>query len=476
MSGSNTQARPNVVLICMDDIGYGDTSRTGNPWIETRHIDSIAREGVFCTQAYTTAPLCSPSRAALLTGRYQQKFGFELQVTSGAYPDKVIDHDADGNMVLRDRDTSDFHRRGIPPEEKTMGEIFQANGYRTAIFGKWHLGHLPEFRPENRGFDESLVFLGNTTLQSTDLSNTTILSRKLDIHDEYPLTAWTREGVNGLRRNGAPVEVEEYLLWRMRDEAVAFIEANRDRPFLLYYPMNAPVPPLQVPRSYVERLSHIGNEDVRAYQALLQATDDAVGAVLGALRDNGLAENTIVLFVSDHGGAVTRPACNLPFSGGKFDTREGGIRTPFFIRWPRRLRAGTIYDRPVATFDILPTLAAAIGLELPPGKEFDGVDLMPFLDGAPGEPHEMLFFKLGALGGVRADRWKLYVDEVRNLFLLYNVITDPGETTDLSSAFRPVHDRLKAAYLGWKKTLPPPAWNNTGTSETSAGTARPQRS
>jgi arylsulfatase A-like enzyme len=452
--------RPNVVLIYADDMGYGDLSSFGNPHIQTRNLDSLARDGVKFTSAYTTAPLCSPSRAGLLTGRYQQKFGFELQVSAGAYPEKrTVWQKADDSFVSVDRDTSDFDRRGIPVSEQNIAEIFRPQGYRTAVIGKWHLGFRPQFQPQNRGFDYSLVFLGNTSLQFREIDRPDIISRKVDWHDQLPHAAWTREGLSALRENGQIVDVDGYLLWRLRDEAISFIEQNKDQTFFLYLPFNAPVPPLQVPRSYYDQLGQIKDDNVRAYQAVLLAYDAALGKIFDRIRSLGLEDNTIVIFASDNGNAVTRPGSNGPFSGGKFDTREGGIRTPYLVKWPNRLKPGQVYDQPVSTLDILPTISAAANVALPVTKQVDGVNLLPYLDKpAKGAPHDVLYWKLDNFAAVRRGQWKLYIDTAEGIATLHDLDRDPGEKTDLAGAEPRVFADLKKLYADWEKTLPPRAW------------------
>lgn len=460
-AGPDAARKPNIILIYADDMGYGDLSAFGNPHIQTRHLDALAREGVKFTSGYTSAPLCSPSRAGLLTGRYQQRFGFELQVSSGAFPDKRFEQKPDGSYIAVDRDTSDFDRRGVPVSEHTIAEILRPQGYATGVIGKWHLGHRPQFQPQNRGFDYSLVFYGNTSLQFKDVNRPDIVNRKIDYHDALPDTAWTRAGLNAIRENGEPVEVEDYLLWRFRDQAIRFIEGNKDKPFFLYLPINAPVPPLQVPKTYYDRLGHIKDENVRGYQAVLLAYDEALGRILQRLKDLGLEDNSIVIFASDNGNAVTRPGSNAPFSGGKFTTREGGIRTPYIIKWPRHLAAGGVFDKPVSTLDILPTLSAAAGIALPDTKQVDGVNLLPYLDDpAKGAPHDVLYWKLGNFAAVRKGPWKLFVDGDHAVATLHDVDTDPAETTDLSAQEPRIFADLKQLLQAWQQSLPPRSWEN----------------
>lgn len=461
MTRNAPKRRPNVVIILADDMGYGDLSCYGNEMIETRNIDGIGRDGVRFTSGYTTAPLCSPARAGLVTGRYQQRFGFEQQVSSGAFPERRQVQLDDGSLAPMQGE-AEFLRRGIPATEKLIGELFLAEGYRTGVVGKWHLGHAPQFLPRQRGFEESVVFYGNTSLQSTRLDDPELVSIKVDFHDEVKDVAWSREGLNAVRRDGEIIEVDEYLMFFFRDEAVKFVERHRDEPFLLYFAMNSPVPPLQVPGRYFDRLrGTIPNIAKRGYNAMLLAQDDAVGAVLEALRAAGLEDDTFVIFVSDNGNAVSRPGSNGPFSGGKFTTWEGGIRMPFMMKWPGRIRAGQVYDDPVSTLDILPTVAAACSVATSSALPLDGVDLLPFLNAeAPGSPHEALFWKLSEYSAVRLGRWKLYLERRQGVARLHDLETDPGEKQDVSAAHPEVFQDLLARYAAWDSTLPPRAWTN----------------
>lgn len=458
---SRPTLRPNVVIILADDMGYGDLSAYGSRLIETRHIDSIGREGVRFTDGYSTAPLCSPSRAGLITGRYQQRFGFEHQVSSGAFPERREARLEDGSLAPLQGD-AEFLRRGVPLSEKNFGELFKAAGYRTAVIGKWHLGHGPEFLPENRGFDHSVVFLGNTSLQATNPDDPEMFSLKVDFHDEAADTAWTREGLNNIRRNGSIVDVKDYLLFHFRDEAVDFIDRHQHEPFLLYFAMNAPVPPLQVPRRYFEALRPtIPNIAVRGYNALVLAQDDVVGAVLDKLQATGLADNTIVVFVSDNGTALSRPGSNAPFSGGKYSTMEGGIRMPFMMKWPGRIPAGLVFSKPVSTLDILPTVAAACDVPTTSAQALDGVDLLPYLNQQKGgAPHEALFWKLAAYSAVRVGKWKLYLEPKNGIARLHDLELDPAERIDMAQAEPQIFQALRARYDAWEQSLPPRAWTN----------------
>jgi arylsulfatase A-like enzyme len=453
--------RPNVVVILADDMGYGDLSAYGNRLVETRHIDSIASAGVRFTDGYSSAPLCSPSRAGLITGRYQQRFGFEHQVSSGAYPERREVRLEDGSLAPLQGE-AEFLRRGIPLNEKNFGELFQAAGYHTGVVGKWHLGHGPDFLPHRRGFDHSVVFYGNTSLQATNPDDPEMFSLKVDFHDEAADTAWTRAGLNEIRENGEIIRVDDYLLFYFRDRVVDFIDQNKDQPFLMYFAMNAPVPPMQVPKRYFDALKdQIPNISQRGYNALLLAQDEAVGSVLEALRRNGLEDNTIVVFVSDNGTALSRPGSNAPFSGGKYSTMEGGIRMPFMIQWPGHIPAGLVYRQPVSTLDILPTVAAAGGVPTQASQPLDGVDLMPYLTQQQTDaPHEALFWKLAAYSAVRVGRWKLYLEPGNGIARLYDLEADPAEREDLAERHPQVLADLRARYDSWNGSLPPKAWTN----------------
>lgn len=456
-----TARRPNIVIILADDMGYGDLSSYGSELVETRNIDSIGRDGVRFTAGYSSAPLCSPSRAGLITGRYQQRFGFEQQVSSGAFPERREVRDDEGNLTPLQGE-AEFLRRGVPVTEKNIGELFKAQGYRTGVFGKWHLGHAPQFLPQHRGFDESVVFYGNTSLQSTRLDDPELISLMVDFHDEAKDTAWTREGLNAIRRNGEVIEVDQFLMFFFRDEVVKFIEKNKDVPFLCYFPMNSPVPPLQVPRSYFERLRpSIPNIAQRGYNAMLLAQDEVVGAVLDALRTHGLADNTLVIFVSDNGNALSRPGSNAPFSGGKYTTYEGGIRMPFMMKWPGHLQTGQLYEEPVSTLDILPTVAAAAGVSTAQAQALDGVNLLPYLrQEMDGAPHEALFWKLAGYSACRVGKWKLYLEPRKGIARLFDLEADPAEKNDLSAAHPAIFQDLMARYAAWDKSLPQRAWTN----------------
>ena len=425
--------RPNIVLIVGDDMGYGDVGAYGCRDIPTPNIDSIARDGVRCSSGYVTGPVCSPTRAALLTARYQQRFG----------------HEFNPGVPMQAGD-----KIGLSPDETTMADRLKAAGYVTGMVGKWHLGHAPRFNPTRRGFDEFYGFLGGA-------------------HSYQPgeLQGQQAEALrSGIFRGTRPVEPTEYLTDAFGREAVAFVDRHKSAPFFLYLPFNAVHTPLQAPQSYRDRFRHIKHERRRTYAAMMSAMDDAVGRVLAKLRKEGLEENTLVFFISDNGGPLANASSNGPLRGHKSTTWEGGIRVPFMVQWKGHLPAGTVYDRPVAQIDILPTALAAAGVAVDPAWKLDGVDLMPFLGGSSAAaPHEALFWRYGRQHAVRMGDWKLVSGAVAGQagnaklppvtgWKLFNLSSDVGERNDMADQEPEKVRELQAAWEKWNETLVPPAW------------------
>ncbi len=441
--------RPNIVFIFADDLGYGDVGAYGGTVIQTPHIDALAGSGVRVTQGYVSHPVCSPSRAGLLTGRYQQRHGWEF------------------NPALRDRTT------GMSTEERTFADQLKAAGYATGMVGKWHLGHEGPHHPLRRGFDEYFGVLdGGTSF---------IDSRREGV--ESPTLRGgpppTERG-NPVFRGFDEVEVEEYLTDVFTDEAVRFIERHRDEPFLLYLSHTTPHTPLQATAQYLDPYRHIEDPFTRVYAAMVASLDTSVRRVVETLEREGLREDTLIVFASDNGCAgYIRGACsNAPFAGYKRYHHEGGIRVPFILSWPKRLPAGATYDHPVISLDLFATFAAASGS---PAATEDSVDLLPFLDGTRTDPpHEHLFWRSGPSRAVRDARYKLIELPRTNLrpgdlradgrlappeggwpvaaphghlTLLYDLQSDPGETTNLAAARPDDVERLRSAWEAWNGTL-----------------------
>ena len=405
----------NIVLIVSDDAGYADFSMHGSEHFPTPNIDRIGTEGVRFAEGYVSASVCSPSRAGMLTGRYQQQFGHHHNI-----PAKYSD------------------ANGLPVEERTFADLLHERGYRTIALGKWHLGYAPHFHPLSRGFDDYYGFLQG--------------SRKY----------WPIKGtkLNRLLRDRDPVEETfEYMTDALGEEAANYIDAHASRPFFMYLCFNAVHTPLHAKKDVLASVDASLPERRRKLAAMTISLDEAVGTVLAALERNGLTEDTLVVFVNDNGGQTLSGMKNDPLRGRKGQPYEGGIRVPFVARWPARWPAGQVYEHPVSTLDLLPTALAIAGerpgLETP---ELDGVDLTPHVtDPKRGAPHEILFWSRKDNFAVRAGDLKLlrYEDGSIELFDIRN---DPNETHDLASERPEDVARLKALFEDWNAGNAPPRW------------------
>ncbi|MFB3826883.1 MAG: sulfatase [Bryobacteraceae bacterium] len=419
--------KPNIVFIVADDLGYGELGCQGNPEIPTPHIDSLARQGVRFTQGYVTAPMCAPSRAGFMTGRFPSRFGHEATPI--------------GRQNLQPH-------LGLPLAETTMANCLKAAGYATGIFGKWHLGGTPELHPQKRGFDEFFGFLheGHFYLPPPYRGGTTRLRPNEPPYDD----------VNSILRGAEPVVETEYLTRAFTREALAFLDRHAREPFFLYLPYNAIHSPMQALTEDMRRF-RISDEHRGVFAGMLASLDDGVGAVLARLRKLGLEENTLVFFISDNGGPTAElTSSNKPLRGGKGQLYEGGIRVPFLMRWKGAIPAGRVFEQLVCSVDLLPTAVAAAGGSLPSGRVIDGVNLLPFLAGAGGgRPHELLFWRHQRSCALRRGDWKIVMQGVRRepatAWQLYDLAADPGETRDLAgqrpalvAALSAEYDRLNA--------------------------------
>ena len=425
--------RPNIVVIVADDLGYAELGCQGSADIRTPHIDSIARHGVRFTSGYVTAPVCSPSRAGLLTGRYQQRFGHELNAIG---PQNRLPH------------------VGLPTAERTIADNLRAAGYATGIVGKWHLGGTEPYHPQRRGFDEFFGFLheGHFYVDGHRSQAVSLLRPNEPPYDEQ----------NPLLRGMQPVVDFGYLTGAFTREAVAFIERHRDRSFFLDLPYNAVHSPMQATEDDLVRFPEIKDRKRRIFAAMLAALDEGVGAVLGKLRETGLMQDTLVIFVSDNGGPTAElTSSNAPLRGGKGQLYEGGIRVPFLMQWESHLPGGVVYDRPVSSLDVLPTALAAAGVKRADGAKLDGVDLLPYLGGRKdGSPQERLYWRYGGKAAIREGRWKLVRDGGEKHWELYDLDKDIGEADDMAARQSEVVARLRAAWERWDSGLIQPLWGS----------------
>ncbi len=477
---------PRIVLIVADDLALTDISRYNRAGpVATPAIDGIGTDGATFTAAHATATICAPSRAALLTGRYQQRSGFELQ-PHDRYARNRLEYLAFRYAIDTDHmtpvapapipDGEAIARQGLPPSEVTLADLVRARGYRTAAYGKWHLGLEEAYGPLERGFDEHYGFYEAFSLYSP-ADDPRIVDTPIDDFSDRHMWSTGRNGRAAIVHNDEVVEEDEYLTFRFAGLAADYIEANAEDPFFLYLPFSAPHTPLQAPQRYHDRFDAIDDPVRRTYAAMIAAFDDAVATVLDAIDDAGIADNTMVIFTSDNGGASYLGVTdNEPFAGGKFTTFQGGMAVPLMIRYPGVVEPGTVYAEPVSLLDVFATVDAATvdAATIPdaptprPGRlALDGVDLLPFLTGeADGRPADALYWRSGYNKAVRRGDWKLIVATERSpavaegsaRYELYNLRRDPAERINVAAANPQIVADLLCRLNGWEGTLAEPLW------------------
>ncbi len=465
--------KPNIIVICADDLGWKETSAFGNTRIKTPHIDSLGVRGTRFSQAYACAPICSPGRAGLLTGRYQNRFGFEFltpenlddssRSISGKH--RVVNNNV-GNFTLNgmvepDVDPESFKpvHSGIPETEITLAEALKDNGYATAIIGKWHLGEDDAFNPTQNGFDYFYGCLGWGTMYAEE-DDTTVIS-KPRFFERY-LFPETRAGIFNIVRNKDSVKETKYLTDAFADEAIKYISTNKDKPFFLYLPFNAVHDPLQAKKEDFDATPTDLDSSIRIQLAMTKNLDDNVGKVMAALKSLHLDDNTIVFFTSDNGGPTYfKTVDNSPLKGGKLSHFEGGIRVSYFIQYPGKVPAGKVYDNPVSNLDIFSTAMAVANAKMPDGRKLDGVNLIPYINGTDtSKPHNILCWRNGYSKAIRKGDWKLYINERKGVKYLYNLKDDAGESTDLSKQFPDKLKELQKDLSNWEAQMVAPMWKN----------------
>ncbi len=412
--------RPNILLIVGDDMGYADVGFHGCTDIPTPHLDALAGSGLLCTQGYVSGPYCSPTRAGLLTGRYQQRFGHEFNPASAG--------------------------AGLPLTQKTLADRLRSAGYATGLVGKWHLGAAQSQHPQQRGFEEFFGFLGGA-------------------HSYF--------NAAGFLRGVEPVEQMDYATDAFGREAVQFIERHKARPWFLYLAFNAVHTPMDATDDRLAKFSGITDKRRRSYAAMMQAMDDAIGSVLKSLAQTGEDTNTLILFLSDNGGptmpgVTVNGSVNLPLRGSKRTTLEGGIRVPFVVAWPGHIKARR-FEKPVIQLDLTATALAAAGLAA--GSEIDGVDLTPWFDDTRHDaPHDALYWRFGQQMAIRSNDYKLVrydsnadtltgkANQPVTAAKLYNLRSDPSESQDLAAAMPEKVTELQMKWDRWNADNAAPLW------------------
>ncbi|MBW0008215.1 MAG: sulfatase-like hydrolase/transferase [Sphingomonas sp.] len=458
---------PNIVLIVADDLGINDITTDGpgtgvaGGLVPTPNIDSIARDGADFTVAYAANATCSPSRAALMTGRYPQRFGFEFTAVPdelAKYMPRYAPQDRPYPILYHadlQHQAPPMGQMGMPASEVTIAELLKTRGYHTIHLGKWHLGEAKGMRPEDQGFDESLGFMAGASKYEADTAGP---EARLP-GDPLDRLLWL-----GLRDavqfNGSkPFHAGEYMTDYLSDQAAAAIRANRNRPFFIYLAYNAPHTPYQATKADYNALGAIHDERARVYGAMVRGLDRGVGKVLAALKAQGLDRSTLVIFTNDNGGtkATGMPDINKPYRGWKGTFFEGGIRVPFLVRWPARVAPGQKLATPVNFVDVLPTLAAAGRAEVPTDRKIDGIDLLRLMTGQPA-PERALFWRSGTYEAIRDGDWKLQVSRNPSRIWLFDLASDPTERHDLSTSRPDVVQRLRAELAAHDRELAKPLW------------------
>jgi arylsulfatase A-like enzyme len=461
------QQRPNILFILADDLGINDISLYNDRGVDTPHIDAIGHGGVVFTDAYCTSAICSPSRAAIMTGRYQQRFGHELQ-TNDRYPRNRLEYLVFKHILdigfwrvaeLAVPRKADIARQGLAPGEITLAELLRSSGYATGLIGKWHLGHEEPFLPLDRGFQVHYGFYEAFTLYD-QIDDPNVVNRRLNEFSDRHQWRQGRRGTSAIRLNHEIIDEQGYLTDRIAEEAVRFLKDHATQPFFLCVPFSAPHVPYQAQRQYYDGFAEVEDETRRVYRAMIRNLDDAVGRITDKIDELGLERDTLIIFASDNGGARhTGATDNAPLKGGKFTNFEGGLNIPFMLRWDGALPEGDRCSQPVSLMDVFATAAAASSVPLPTDRPYDGVDLLPFLlDKAASPPHRVLFWRSLYNKAVRKGEWKLILNERSGQILLYNLDHDRREKVNLAPRYPEIIAELLDELERWEEQLQPPSW------------------
>lgn len=424
---------PDIVFILVDDLGYGDLGSYGCTDIETPNLDRLAETGIRFTEAYVTAPKCGPSRAALMTGRQQQRFGFRH---NPAFQPSI--------------------HLGLDIEEETLGDVMTRAGYRTGVFGKWHLGAAERFHPNNRGFYEFYGFLhGGHTFFPVEYAEK---MKEWASREKIP-TPELFGYATPLELNGMDLPPQEgYLTDLITRHAVSFMKRFEHRPLFVFLSYNAPHVPLEAPEEFVQKYRSIPDPKRRIYAAMVDNLDKNVGTLLDALDEMGRLENTLIVFMSDNGGNTNEGANNGPLRGRKAQVTEGGLRVPLIMNWPKGLPSGAEIHFPVSAMDLLPTFSAAAGVS-PEGKPLDGINLLPWLRGeAEGVPHDLFFWENHQQQAIREGHFKLLRTGEDAPWQLYDLSSDIGEQNNLASTMPEKVQVMEKTFLDWFDAMPPHRW------------------
>jgi len=459
--------KPNIILILADDLGFNDVSfyngGAADGTLQTPNIDKLARDGIAFTNGYAASPVCSPSRASIMTGRYSSRYGFEFT----PYPAQAA---RIMNLLRKDGELTTIGLEdvqwdevgltvgGLPNEEITIAEMLQDNGYYTAHIGKWHLGGFNDgMRPNDQGFDDSLML--NSSLYFPK-NHPDIVNAKIDSAVEDMV--WASSQYAASFNGSEPFKPGGYITDYYTDEAVKVIDNNKDRPFFLYLGHFAPHNPLQSLKKDYEKHSHMENHTLQVYAGMIEALDRSIGKIVSALEKNGLTENTLIIFSSDNGGAgyIGLDDINKPYRGWKLTHFEGGMHIPFFAKWPAKIKKDMKYNKRIHHTDIFSTILGAANIEPPKEITIDGVNLIPFLTNEKrGEPHETLYWKNVTYQAIIHDNWKLMRSKYpKEKEYLYNLEKDPYEQNNLALSEPEIKILLHEKLNTHIESMPEPSW------------------
>ena len=459
--------KPNIILILADDLGFNDVSfyngGAADGSLMTPNIDNLAKEGVAFLNGYAASPVCSPSRAAIMTGRYSSRYGFEFTpypAQAAKIMNLLREDDELETIYLEDvqLDEVGLTIGGLPDKEVTVAEMLQKNGYYTAHIGKWHLGGFTDgMKPNDQGFDDSLMLNSSLYLPK---NHPDIVNAKIDSSIEDMV--WASSQFAASFNGSDPFKPEGYITDYYTDEAIKVINNNKDRPFFLYLGHFAPHNPLQSLRKDYEKHNHMENHTLQVYSGMIEALDRSIGKIVTTLEENGLTENTLIIFTSDNGGAgyIGLDNINKPYRGWKLTHFEGGMHIPFFAKWPAKIKKDMRYDKRIHHTDIFSTILGAASIEPPKEIKIDGINLIPFLTNEKsGEPHQTLYWKNASYQAVIHNDWKLLRSKFPNeQEYLYNLKKDPYEQNNLAMSELKLKSLLHEKLDTHIESMPEPNW------------------
>ena len=463
----NTIKKPNIILILADDLGFNDVSfyngGAADGSLKTPNIDKLAIDGIAFTNGYAASPVCSPSRASIMTGRYSSRYGFEFTPypANAARIMNLLRRDGELKTIEMDNvqwDEIGLTIGGLPSEEITIAELLKDNGYYTAHIGKWHLGGFSDgMKPNDQGFDDSLMLNSSLYLPK---NHPDVVNAKIDSSIEDMVWASSQFAVSF--NGGEPFEPGGYITDYYTNEAVNVINNNKDRPFFLYLGHFAPHNPLQSLKKDYEKHKHMQNHTLQVYSGMIEALDRSIEKIVSALEENGLTDNTLIIFTSDNGGAgyIGLHDINKPYRGWKLTHFEGGVHVPFFAKWPAKIGKNQIYNKRIHHTDIFSTILGAANIEMPKDIKIDGIDLIPYIvDKKESEPHTTLYWKNATYQAIIHNDWKLMRSKYpAKQEFLYDLKNDPYEVVNLANSKLDIKQILNTMLDKHIESMPKPNW------------------